>query len=281
MHAVTGQGLRKAYGVTRALDGLDLTVGRGTVHGLLGPNGAGKTTLLRALLGLVRLDAGTLEVTGTVGGFVETPGAYPYLTGRQNLELLAGLDDEPGDVQDVLSRVDLADRADSKVSGWSLGMRQRLGIAAGLLRRPEVLVLDEPANGLDPLGAQALRQLVRELAAEGLTVLLCSHDLAEVDALCDDVTVVVAGRAAWAGPVAELRSRPGSCVLTTSDDSRALALAPAALDVRPRAGGGLTLLGGTADVDAYVLALAAHGVAVRGLVRESLPLEQAFLELTA
>jgi ABC-2 type transport system ATP-binding protein len=124
------------------------------VLGLLGPNGAGKTTLLRALLGLVRLDSGSLHVTGAVGGFVEAPGAYPYLTGRENLELLAGLDDHPGDVGDVLRRVDLDHRADTRVGGWSLGMRQRLGIAAGLLRRPDVLVLDEPANGLDPVGAR-------------------------------------------------------------------------------------------------------------------------------
>ena len=278
--ALTARGLRKAYDGIHALDGVDLTVTAGGVHGLLGPNGAGKSTLLRALLGLVRLDAGTLEVAGTVGGFVETPGAYPYLTGRQNLELLAGLDDEPGDVAEVLRRVDLADRADSKVSGWSLGMRQRLGIAAGLLRRPDLLVLDEPANGLDPLGARALRDLVRELAGDGLTVLLCSHDLAEVDALCEDVTVLVAGRVVWTGAAADLRSRPGRSLLRTSDDTRALALAPAGLQVAPGAEG-LVVVGATHQLDDYVLALAAAGVAVRSLVAESLPLEQAFLELAS
>jgi ABC-2 type transport system ATP-binding protein len=277
---LTARGLRKTYDGIHALDGVDLTVAAGGVHGLLGPNGAGKTTLLRALLGLVRLDAGTLEVPGTVGGFVETPGAYPYLTGRQNLELLAGLDDAPGDVTEELRRVGLADRADSRVSGWSLGMRQRLGIAAGLLRRPDLLVLDEPANGLDPIGAKALRDLVRELARDGLTVLLCSHDLAEVDALCEDVTVLVTGRVVWTGAAADLRARPGRSLLHTSDDDRALAADPAGLQVT-RGDGGLVVVGRTEDLDAYVLALAAQGIAVRSLVRESLPLEQAFLELAA
>ncbi|MCW2599279.1 MAG: transporter related [Frankiales bacterium] len=278
---MSGRALRKSYGDGVALDDVDLTVHEGAVHGLLGPNGAGKTTLLRALLGLVRLDAGTLEVQGTVGGFVETPGAYPYLTGRQNLQILAGLDDCPGDVDEVLRRVDLADRSDTLVNGWSLGMRQRLGIAAGLLRRPDVLVLDEPANGLDPLGARGLRDLVRELAAEGLTVLLCSHDLAEVDALCEDVTVLVGGQVVWSGAVTDLRARPGRFLVSTSADDRALRLAVDGLAASPRPDGGLVVVGATEVVDAYVLELAAQGVAVRGLVRESLPLEEAFLELTA
>ncbi len=277
MDAVKAQGLRKSYGDVQALDDLCLTVASGTVHGLLGPNGAGKTTLLRALLGLVRLDGGTLEVAGTVGGFVETPGAYPYLTGRENLAVLAGLDDRPGDVDAVLARVDLGQRADTKVGGWSLGMRQRLGIAAGLLCRPDVLVLDEPANGLDPIGARALRDLVRELAAEGLTVLLCSHDLDEVEAVCQDVSVIVSGRAVWAGTVEDLRRRSDRRLLTTSDDAGALALAPSGVTVQD--GGGLVVTATTTELDAYVLALAGHGIAVRSLVSERLTLEQAFLEL--
>ncbi len=276
MAAVEARGLRKAFGAVTALDGLDLTVQAGTVHGLLGPNGAGKTTLLRVLLGLVHLDDGSCHVEGTVGGFVEAPGSWPYLTGRQNVQVLAGMDDAPGDVADLLERVGLSDRADTKVGGWSLGMRQRLGIAAGLLRRPQLLVLDEPANGLDPLGARALRDLVRDLAGEGLTVLLCSHDLNEVDAVCQDVTVVARGRAVWAGPVADLRARPGRCLIQTSDDARARALAPAPLDDVET---GLSFVATTEAVDAFVLALAAEGVAVRALARESLPLEQALEEL--
>jgi ABC-2 type transport system ATP-binding protein len=232
------------------------------------------------LLGLVRPDGGTVEVHGTTGGFVETPGAYPYLTGRQNLRLLAAMDDEPGDVDEVLERVELAERADTKVGTWSLGMRQRLGLAAGLLRRPDVLVLDEPANGLDPAGGHALRGLVRELADGGLTVLLCSHDLPEVDEVADDVTVLLAGRVAWEGSIGELRARPGGRFLSTSDDARATALA-GALQVQPRAGGGLLVVATTEELDAYVVRLGREGIAVRELVSEGVPLEQAFLELTA
>ncbi len=276
--AVSARGLRKAYGALTALDGLDLDVAAGTVHGLLGPNGAGKSTLLRLLLGLVRADAGTLEITGTLGGFVETPPSWSYLTGRQNLEVLAGLDDDPDDVAAVLDRVGLTDRADTRVAGWSLGMRQRLGIAGALLRRPSVLVLDEPGNGLDPLGARALRDLVRALAEDGLTVLLCSHDLTEVDLLCHEVTVVVAGRAVWTGAVTDLRARPGTSRLTTSDDAAALRAAPAHLLVRADESG-LTLTGTTEQVDGLVLTLAAQGIAVRSLAREDVPLEVAFAEL--
>ena len=273
---IDARGLRKAFGEVTALDGLDLTVAAGTVHGLLGPNGAGKTTLLRVLLGLVHLDAGTCDVAGAVGGFVEAPGSWPYLTGRQNLEVLAGMDDAPGSIDEALERVGLMPRADSKVGGWSLGMRQRLGIAAGLLRLPQLLVLDEPANGLDPLGARQLRDLVRDLAGDGLSVLLCSHDLTEVDAVCSDVTVVVRGRDVWRGPVSQLTSRPGRCVMTTSDDAQARALSPVALDDAER---GLSFVATTAVVDDYVLTLASAGIAVRTLERESLPLEEALREL--
>jgi ABC-2 type transport system ATP-binding protein len=277
---VVGKGLRKTYGSIQALDDVDLTVRPGTVHGLLGPNGAGKSTLLRVLLGLVRLDAGRVDISGVVAGFVELPGAYPYLTGRQHLEFLASLDDEPDDVTDVLTQVDLLDRADTKVSGWSLGMRQRLGIAAALLRRPDVLLLDEPANGLDPQSARALRGLIAELAAGGLTVLLCSHDLAEVDVLCEDVTVLLRGRVAWAGSTSDVRARPGRSLLRTSDDARAVEVPEPGLTIQTGSDGGLVLTGATASVDRYVLALAGEGIAVRSLQRESLPLEQAFLELT-
>jgi ABC-2 type transport system ATP-binding protein len=278
---VIGRGLSKAFGAVLALDAVDIDVRPGSVHGLLGPNGAGKSTLLRALLGLVRLDAGSVELGGTVAGFVEVPGSYPYLTGRQNLEVLARLDDQPGDVAEVLAAVDLVDRADTKVAGWSLGMRQRLAIAAALLRSPDVLLLDEPANGLDPIAARTLRELIRRLAADGLTVLLSSHDLAEVDVVCEEVTVLVKGRVAWTGTVDELRTRPGRHRLTSSDDARARQLAPAGLRVEVADDGGLLLHGTTSEVDRFVLALAREGVAIRTLGPASLALEDAFLELTA
>ena len=158
MTGVVGRGLRKTYGATSALDGVDLDVRRGSVHGLLGPNGAGKSTLLRALLGLVRLDAGDIELAGVVAGFVEVPGAYPYLTGRRNLELLTRLDDHPGDVGQALAQVNLTDRADTKVAGWSLGMRQRLAIAAALLG-VFLLIESRVSSPLVPLGLFKLRNV--------------------------------------------------------------------------------------------------------------------------
>jgi ABC-2 type transport system ATP-binding protein len=279
VHAVTATGLTKGFGGTVALAGVDLAVRTGTVHGLLGPNGAGKSTLLRLLLGLVAPDAGTLAVTGTASGFVETPGSYAYLTGRENLQLLAALDDGAGDVGAALDRVGLSSRADTKVGGWSLGARQRLGIAAGLLSRPDVLVLDEPANGLDPIGARALRSLIRELATEGLTVLLCSHDLAEVEALCDDVTVLVGGRVVWTGSTVELSARPGRSVLRTSDDERALTAGT--LPSARREDGALVVEATEAELDAHLLALAAAGIAVRSLGPEVTSLEEAFVRLAS
>jgi len=161
---------------------------------------------------------------------------------------------------------------------YSMGMKQRLMLAQAIMRAPEVLVLDEPANGLDPLGARQLRDLVRTLAADGLTVLLCSHDLTEVDAVCEEVTVVRSGRDVWRGPVAELRARPGRCLLSTSDDRRAAALAPVDLDDTES---GLSFVATTEVLDRFVLGLAAEGIAVRSLVRESLPLEQALRDLVA
>ena len=192
--AVDAQGVVKSFGAVRAVDGISIQVAPGEVYGVLGPNGAGKTTFLRMLFGLIRPDAGTLRVfdrswdtdgTGVlegVAGFVEAPRFYPYLTGRQNLAALARLDGgvRAGLIDEVLDTVDLADRADRKVDGYSYGMRQRLGVAAALLREPRLLVLDEPANGLDPAGIRDMRALVKRLAESGLTVLLSSHNMDEV-----------------------------------------------------------------------------------------------------
>ena len=287
-----------SFGGRTALVGVDLTVPVGTVHGLLGPNGAGKSTLLRVLLGLVRPQQGTAEVLGQdvladprsalapVAGFVEAPRFYPYLSARTNLEVLARLDGRGARrrVGPVLERVGLADRAEDRVGGFSLGMRQRLGLACALLRDPEVLVLDEPGNGLDPAGRAELRELVRGLAASGRTVLLSSHDLDEVADLCASVTVLRAGAVVHDGPVAGLSAtgpvRPRS--LTTSDDVRALTLARdrPGLDVRP-GGSGLSVVAEVLDdLDAYLLALAGQGVVVRSLAPEQPTLLDAFLGLT-
>ena len=218
-----------------ALDGLDLQVESGHVHGLVGPNGAGKTTLLRALFGLIRLDGGSILLLGHevaapgsgaipgVAGFVEEPRFYPYLGARRNLELLARLDGEvsPERIDEVLDVVRLSDRAGDKVGGFSSGMRQRLGFAASLLRPPRLLLLDEPTAGLDPAGAREMRDLVARLAADGTTVLLSSHDMNELDGLCDGVTVMRSGRSVWEGSMQRLRAEAPAPAhrLWTSDDA--------------------------------------------------------------
>jgi ABC-2 type transport system ATP-binding protein len=193
--AVDAVEITKRFGAIRALDAISVAVAQGEVYGVLGPNGAGKTTLLRMLFGLIRPDGGTLKVLGRswptdgvrtlegVAGFIESPKFYPYLSGRRNLELLAALDGrrERERIDEVLDVAEMVGRAGDKVGGYSFGMRQRLGVAAALLRSPKLLVLDEPANGLDPAGIRDMRALVKRLAAEGLTVLLSSHDMAEVE----------------------------------------------------------------------------------------------------
>lgn len=218
-----------------AVDHVSLTVEPGDVFGYLGPNGAGKTTSLRMMLGLIRPTAGSVRLFGRdpllgiealdgVAGFVEAPRFYPYLSGRTNLDLLAGLDggDAPGRVDAALDTVELTDRAKHKVGGYSHGMRQRLGIAAALLRAPKLLLLDEPATGLDPAGMRDMRRLVRRLADEGMTVLLSSHLLAEVEELCNRVAIIRTGKVVYEGTLAGLESvGAGIWRVRTTDDERA------------------------------------------------------------
>ena len=227
--------LVKRYGDLLAVDNVDLTVEPGDVFGYLGPNGAGKTTSLRMMLGLIRPSAGSVRLFGRdpqesvdalhrVSGFVEAPSFYPYLSGRTNLELLAALDGDEARARlgDALAIVGLSDRAKDKVGGYSHGMRQRLGLAAALLRQPRLLLLDEPATGLDPGGMRDMRNLIRELSGQGITVLLSSHLLAEVEELCNRVAIVQKGRVAYQGSLAELRRQAGSSYrLRTTDDARA------------------------------------------------------------
>src|ERR1700682_4100451 len=237
---VQARGLVKRYKEVLAVDHVALNVRTGDVYGFLGPNGAGKTTTLRMALGLITPTEGTVELFGRdpmregaralegVAGFVEAPRFYPYLTGRKNLELLAALDGAGAveRIDEVLDVVELAPRAGHRVGGYSHGMRQRLGIAAALLRRPRLLVLDEPATGLDPAGMRDMRLLIRRLADEGITVLLSSHQLPEVQELCDRVAIVDRGKVVYEGALADLRRQGGAGYrLRTTDDPRALAIA--------------------------------------------------------
>ena len=295
---VEARGVTKWFGETTALDEVDLLVGPGVVHGLLGPNGAGKTTLLSALFGLILPDEGTLRLFGRtraeagpawldgVGGFVETPRFYPYLTGRQNLVILAGLDggDAATLIDQAIESAGLAGARRQKVRGYSLGMRQRLGLAAAMLRRPRLLILDEPANGMDPAGIRDLRAALRRLARDGLTVLLSSHDMAQVEEICDSVTVLDHGRVVFAGGLSVMREGAPEPVwrLRTSDDAAAVEAARRASGVKasPHDEGGLVVYALQERLDAYVLQLGRDGVAVHGLQLEVTPLESLFFQLT-
>ena len=292
------RGLSKSYGNITAVDDVDLTVEPGDVFGYLGPNGAGKTTSLRMMLGLIRPTAGSVRLFGRdpqvgvdalegVAGFVEAPAFYPYLSGRTNLELCAALDGGGAAtrIDHVLEIVQLSDRAGDRVGGYSHGMRQRLGIASALLREPRLLLLDEPATGLDPAGMRDMRALIRDLAGQGMTVLLSSHLLAEVEELCNRVAIIRSGRVAYEGSLAELRRQAGAGYrLRTTDDERARRVCAAQAgieEVVDAPGGGLafTAAGETA-VGELTLALGESGALVLELSPRHATLEDLFFQLT-
>jgi ABC-2 type transport system ATP-binding protein len=294
---VRARGLVKRYDDVLAVDHIDLNVHAGDVYGFLGPNGAGKTTTLRMALGLITPSEGTIELFGRdplrvgaralqgVAGFVEAPRFYPYLTARKNLELLAALDggDASGLIDEVLETVELAPRAKHRVGGYSHGMRQRLGIAAALLRRPRLLILDEPATGLDPAGMRDMRLLIQRLAHDGITVLLSSHQLPEVQELCDRVAIVDRGRVVYEGALADLRRQGGAVYrLRTTDDAHALGILreqPGVENAQADEQG----LAFDADEDAaggVSLALARSGIGVLALAPELATLEDLFFRLT-
>jgi ABC-2 type transport system ATP-binding protein len=297
---VKARGLVKRYKDVLAVDHIDLNVHVGDVYGFLGPNGAGKTTTLRMALGLIMPTEGTVELFGRdpirhgaralegVAGFVEAPRFYPYLTGRKNLELLAALDGDGANqrIEEVLETVELAPRGKHRVGGYSHGMRQRLGIAAALLRRPRLLILDEPATGLDPAGMRDMRELIRRLAGEGITVLLSSHQLPEVQELCDRVAIVDRGRVVYEGALADLRRQGGAGYrLRTTDDARALELLRAQPGVEHLINAhppehGLSFQAQERDVGGLSLALGQAGVGILTLTPELATLEDLFFRLT-
>ena len=304
--AIRARGVTKTFGDVIALGGVDLDIPTGQIHGLVGPNGAGKTTLLGLMLGLAVADGGALEILGTpvgralavpggVAGFVDGPGLYPTLTARQNLATLASLRGRAEcnlvDIDDLLDRVGLRDVAGDPVRGFSLGMRQRLGVAAALLGEPRLLILDEPANGLDPAGKRQVHQILTDLADGGTTIVLSSHRMDDLAALCDEVTLLSAGRVVFSGPLRKLAAESGELdyrlVTSHPEDARRVAEGMPALS-QPAGrrsqsqpdDQALVVRGPESAVDDLVVRLVGADIAIRELAPVVSPLEAAFLALT-
>lgn len=267
--------LAKAYGTVKALDGLSLSIPRGGVYGILGPNGAGKSTLFRILLGLIRPTGGEARVMGgpvgdpitsrRMGSMIETPRFPPYMTARQVLAWLGlahGLKATPVEIEAWLERVGLSEAAGRRVRGFSVGMMQRLGIAAALMTRPDLVVLDEPTSGMDPPGIQEMRGLIRRLAAdEGVTVILASHQLAEVQRVCDRVAILNRGKLVLEGRVSELTGSGERLRLVVGASAQDAAQATALIGDRARIEDGAVLASVTrAETPELIRALATAGV---------------------
>ncbi len=295
--AIRTSKLTKRYGTRLAVDALDLEVHQGEIFGFLGPNGAGKTTTIGMLLGLVAPTSGEAALFGhdviaapavalrEVGAMIETPAFYPYLSGRDNLRALALASGLPAQrVGEVLATVGLSERGNDRFRAYSLGMRQRLGVAAALLGDPRLLILDEPTNGLDPAGQQEIRTLIRGLARDGRTIFLCSHTLGEVEQLCGRVAILKAGAIVAQGEVAELLRRGrGLRVRVAADEARAITILRATAwvaSVTPD--NGVLLVDVPADRAADVtMLLASHSIAVAEIRANEERLEAFFLEITA
>jgi ABC-2 type transport system ATP-binding protein len=287
---VETEGLTKRFGDRVAVDHVDLRIPAGSAFGYLGPNGAGKTTLIRMLLGLTGATAGSMRLLGLdmparraaalarVGAIVEEPRSHRFLTGRENLEIVAAARERAahGRIDGALARVGLAQRADDRVKTYSLGMRQRLGVARCLLADPELLILDEPMNGLDPAGMEEMRLMIRGLVAEGRTVVLSSHLLDEVEKTCDAIAIVDRGRVVVQGSIDELTGDAETVHVATSDDLRARALLNGTAETVE---GGLRVR--AADAAAINRRLVEAGIDVHRLEPERVSLERRFLEITS
>ena len=287
--------LTKRYGRILAVDRLSLEVHRGSVFGLLGPNGSGKTTVMGMLLGLVQPTSGSFnlldsgmgqdDVLHRIGAIVESPSFYPYLSGRRNLAYFQNIAERgsPQELDDLLERVGLADRADDRFQTYSLGMKQRLGLAYTLLGSPELLLLDEPTNGMDPAGMAEVRELIRSLGTDGRTVLLSSHLLHEVEQVCDSVGILSKGKLIAQGDVASLLQRQEQVRLRTSDDARAteiLAGLPWVEDIRPE-GDALVVTAAHERSSDLTATLSRSHVYVAEIAPVQASLEQYFLEITS
>jgi ABC-2 type transport system ATP-binding protein len=286
------EGITKRFGDVRAVDRLSFTVRQGTITGFLGPNGAGKTTTLRMLLGLIRPTSGRATIAGrpyaeldrpfeTVGAALETSSFHPGRRADDHLRVLAtaaGIDVLR--VDEVLAEVGLSEAARRRTRGFSLGMRQRLSLAAALLGQPRILILDEPANGLDPEGVHWLRRFLRSFADVGGTVLVSSHLLSEVSLLVDDVVIVAGGRLVTQASLAALSEQAAPGVVVRSPQSAELRAALAVQGIDAEAGGGGTLLVRGATTEGIGLTAAASGIAIYEMSGQPFDLEELFLELT-
>jgi ABC-2 type transport system ATP-binding protein len=296
--AVSTAGLTKRFGDRTVVDGVGLAIPAGSVCGFVGPNGAGKTTTIRMLLGLIRPTAGSGSILGgslsqpasylhKVGALAESPAFYPQLSGRDNLKALARLGQVPlSAIEPALARVGLSDRAGDKYRSYSLGMKQRLGIAAALLPGPELLILDEPANGLDPAGIVEMRGLTRSFADDGITVLVSSHLISEIEQVCDHVVMIRGGQLVYQGPVAELQAGRRPDIMVAPEHATGLGqlakiLRDSGLSVEVNQADGTAVVSASGTSAADINRLAErNGITLRQLSERTRSLEDVFFQLT-